>query len=149
MILWRISNYGTLEGRGGIFASGRWHTQGRPVIYLAATPAGALAETLVHLELEPGNFPASYKLLKAEVPEEISMQTVGQSDLAPTWQDNLVLTRTLGDEWLVSESTALLRVPSVLIPETFNFLLNPRHADAARARVLWHREYPWDERLLE
>jgi RES domain-containing protein len=60
-----------------------------------------------------------------------------------------VATRTIGDEWLALQETALLRVPSVLAPETFNVLLNPAHREAARVVVVDYREYPWDQRLLE
>ncbi len=149
MILWRISNHSNLEGRGGLFASARWHSLGRPIVYLAETPSGALTEVLVHLELDPSNIPASYKLLKIEAPDDLSLQTLQPSDLPANWKDDLVATRTAGDEWLADAATALLRVPSAIMPETFNVLLNPQHSDAGRIRILWHREYPWDQRLFE
>ena len=149
MLLWRISNYATLDGRGGLFASARWHTQGRPIVYFAQTPAGALAEALVHLELDLGNLPASYKLLKADAPDELAIREVTEADLPANWKEDLIVTRTIGDEWLAARSTALLRVPSVIVPETYNVLLNPEHRDAARVKVLWHRRYPWDQRLFE
>jgi RES domain-containing protein len=148
MILWRISNYGTLDGRGGLYASARWHTQGHPIVYLAETTTGVLTEALVHLELDLDNFPATYKLLKAEAPADVSIQTVRVSDWPDNWREDIVFTRTIGDEWLASGSTALLRVPSVIMPETYNFLLNPQHPDAARVKVIWYREYPWDQRLF-
>ena len=59
-----------------------------------------------------------------------------------------IATRTIGDEWLASKNSAILRVPSAVVPETLNVLLNPEHADASWMRILWHSEYPWDERLL-
>lgn len=149
MLLWRISNYASLDGEGGLIASARWHTRGHPVLYLAQTPAGALVEVLVHLELDPAHLPKSYKLLKAEAPDEILVGTVGKTDLPDDWTNNLLATRTLGDKWLRSRATALLRVPSAIVPETFNLLLNPRHPDAGRLRVVSHRDYPWDKRLLE
>jgi RES domain-containing protein len=149
MLLWRISNHASLEGEGGLIASARWHTRGHPVLYLAETPAGALVEVLVHLELDPTHLPRSYKLLKAEAPDDIPLRAVGKADLAPDWTRDLLATRTLGDEWLRSRDTILLRVPSAIVPETCNLLLNPRHADAARIRVIFHRDYPWDKRLLE
>ncbi len=149
MLLWRISNHATLGGEGGLIASARWHTQGHPVLYLAETPAGALVEVLVHLELHPGHLPKSYKLLKAEAPDNISVRTIGKADLAENWTRDLTASRTLGDEWLRSRATALLRVPSAIVPETFNLLLNPRHLEAGRLRVIAHRDYPWDKRLLE
>jgi RES domain-containing protein len=149
MILWRISNHRTLDGRGGLLASARWHTKGRPIVYLAESPTGALAEALVHLELDPNNLPPHYKLLKAEAPDNISVRRVTAADLPRNWVRDEVATRTIGDEWLASQKTALLRVPSALAPETFNVLLNPLHPEAARVKVVEYREYPWDRRLLE
>jgi RES domain-containing protein len=149
MLLWRISNHATLGGEGGLIASARWHTQGHPILYLAETPAGALVEVLVHLELDPAHMPRSYKLLKAEAPNDISRQEIGKAVLAQNWTQDPLATRTLGDEWLRSRATALLRVPSAIVPETFNLLLNPHHPEAGRVRIVSHRDYPWDKRLLE
>ena len=149
MMLWRISRHSTLDGHGGRLASARWHTRGRPVVYLAETPAGALLEVLVHLELTPDSLPSRYGLLKAEAPNEISVRTLGPADLSGGWVGDVILTRTIGDEWLASRSTVLLRVPSAIVPETFNVLLNPEHLDAGRVQVQWHEQYPWDARLLQ
>ena len=149
MVLWRISNHTTLAGRGGLLASARWHTQGRPIVYLAQSPAGALTEVLVHLELEPDDLPRSYKLLKVEVPGDVAVARVDLAALPKRWKDKLTITRTIGDKWLASRKTALLRVPSVIVPETFNVLLNPEHPDARRIKVLSHQRYPWDERLFK
>jgi len=148
MLLWRISNHATLDGEGGLI-SARWHTQGHPLLYLAETPAGALVEVLVHLELDPAHMPRSYKLLKAEAPDDISRQEIGKANLGQNWTQDLLATRKLGDEWLRSRVTALLRVPSAIVPETFNLLLNPHHPQASQVRIVSHRDYPWDKRLLE
>ena len=148
MFLWRISNHSTLEGRGGLLASARWHTEGRPIVYFAESPPGALVEHLVHLELNPAHLPKSYRLLKAEAPNGLPLATVSIADLPPNWITHAIATRTLGDEWLALKSSALLRVPSAILPETFNILLNPEHLDTSRVKVLWHAEHPWDTRLL-
>jgi len=147
VFLWRISNHETLDGRGGLLASARWHTRGRPIVYLAATPAGALVEALVHLELKPDQLPKSYQLMKAEAPDDLPKMHF--SALSEDWRHNETASRTLGDEWLGQNQTALLEVPSAILPETFNLLLNPLHPDAARVRVLWHEAYPFDERLFK
>lgn len=147
MILWRISTHSTLDGRGGLFASARWHTQGRPTVYLAESPAGALLEALVHLELSPNAYPAHYGLLKAEAPDGISVRTLEVAGLSSNWFMDLVETRTIGDEWLTVRETLLLRVPSAIVPETFNVLLNPEHPDANHVRILWHEKHPWDARF--
>ena len=120
----------------------------RPIVYLAEGPAGALVEALVHLELNPTSLPKSYRLLKAQAPDDLSLRTIAAADLPRNWISNQITTRTIGDEWLASKSTALLRVPSAIVPETYNILLNPAHAEASRIQVRWHAEYPWGARLV-
>jgi RES domain-containing protein len=149
MLLWRVSKHANLDGRGGLLASARWHSQGSPVVYLATSPAGALLEVLVHLELTPGDFPRSYRLLKAEVSDEVPVPRIEAESLPRGWQFHAAVTRSKGDEWLAALSSALLAVPSALVPETFNVMLNPRHPDAAQVRVLAHRQYGFDPRLFE
>ena len=148
MLLWRISNHRTLDGRGGLETSTRWHTQGRPIVYLAESVSGALLEVLVHLELSPVRLPESYRLLKTEAPDDISIEALRATDLRQNWTDDETLTRTIGDQWLTSKRTALLCVPSAIAPETVNVLLNSVHEEARRMRIVSHREYPWDLRLI-
>ena len=148
MFLWRISNHRTLDGRGGLETSARWHSQGRPIMYLAESVAGALLEVLVHLELSPVRLPKSYRLLKVEVPDDLSTEVLSANHLGENWIDDETLTRTVGDQWLASKRSALLRVPSAIIPETLNVLLNSAHEESRRLKIVSHREYPWDLRLV-
>jgi len=148
MFLWRISNQRTLDGRGGLEASARWHTQGRPIVYLAESVAGALLEVLVHLELSSARLPKSYRLLKVEAPDGISIEALSVTDLNESWTYDETVTRAVGDQWLASKRTALLRVPSAIAPETDNVVLNSAHEEARRLRIISHREYPWDLRLI-
>ena len=62
MDLWRLTEFPTLDGEGGRLYSARWHTAGSPIVYLAASPPGALIEILVHLELDENELPPSYRL---------------------------------------------------------------------------------------
>ena len=149
MFLWRISNHSALDGRGGLYAAARWHSQGRAVVYLATSPAGALVEVLVHLELDPQRLPATYRMLKAEAPDQVEVTRIPMASLPRTWRDDLLLTRGKGDEWLSTGQSALLEVPSAILPETFNLLLNPRHPDAERVDVLWHEPFPYDRRFFK
>lgn len=149
MFLWRISNYASLEGAGGLLAPARWHNAGNPIVYLAESPSGALTEILVHLDLQTSRFPTAYKLLKVESPDDLPLHSVAEKELPADWRRDAAVTRNVGDEWLLARSTALLRVPSAIAPETWNVLLNPRHPGTPRMKILWHREYPWDERLLK
>jgi len=146
MVLWRISNYADLQGRGGLVSSGRWHTRGHPAVYLAETPAGALIEALVHLELNEADLPPGYQLLKVNVPANVKTEKCNPATLGETWMVNTEITRRVGDEWLRRRSALLLRVPSAIVPETWNWVLDPSHPQARRIRISWARRYEWDAR---
>jgi RES domain-containing protein len=148
MFLWRISNHAELDGRGGLLASARWHSQGRPIVYLAASPAGALVEVLVNLEREAARLPGSYTMLKVEAPDDVRVMRVELASLPEGWAQDLTASRSRGDEWLAGGESAMLEVPSSILPDTFNVLLNPQHADAGRVRVVWQRAYPYDRRFF-
>ena len=147
MILWRISNYADLSGRGGLVSSGRWHTRGHPIVYLAETPAGALLEALVHLELDEWELPEGYQLLKVTAPSSIKTEKCNPSTLGEGWAANPQITRPVGDDWLRRRSSPMLRVPSAVVPETWNWLVNPAHPHAQRIHISWARHYEWDVRL--
>jgi RES domain-containing protein len=148
LILWRISNHAALNGEGGLYASARWHTQGRRIVYLAENPGVALLEVLVHLEVAGNLLPGSYQLLKASVADTVSRDRVDVSALPSNWEDDHAATRRVGDRWLFAASSALLGVPSAIVPETSNWLLNPAHADAPGVSIDWSRRFPYDGRLL-
>jgi len=148
MILWRISNYADLLGTGGLYASARWHTAGRPVVYLAETPSSALLEVFVHLETDEDHRPDSYQLLKIEADDSVAFETVEVASLSAEWRTNELETQSCGDDWLDRKLTALVRVPSAVTPETWNWVLNPRHPDAARIRIIQVEKHLYDARLF-
>ncbi|NYT62992.1 RES family NAD+ phosphorylase [Alcaligenaceae bacterium] len=129
MILWRISAFPDLTGRGGLLAAGRWHHTGRPVVYLAENPASAMLEVLVHLEIDPEDLPDKLRLMKVEVPETLAINPI-QPELPENWIEQESTTQGIGDAWLASMKSVLLRVPSAIMPHTHNWLLNPAHSSA-------------------
>jgi RES domain-containing protein len=150
VILWRISNYTDLHGIGGLKASARWHTRGHRIVYLSSTPASALLEILVHLEIEEEHLPRSYRLLEIQAPDDVAIERVENSaKLRKGWPKKLSITRALGNQWLDRNSSALLQVPSALVPHTSNFLLNPLHKDAARIMIISVSRQHFDRRLLQ
>jgi RES domain-containing protein len=145
--LWRVSNYIDLSGEGGRKASARWHTAGSRVVYLADSPMSALVESLVHLEVDSEDTPDFYTLLKISVPDDPTIQQLDP----PTgieWKEDLELTRRIGDAWLALRETPLARVPSVIAPRTWNYLLNPEHTDANRVQVAEIIHERFDNRLF-
>jgi RES domain-containing protein len=144
MVLWRISKHLELNGSGGITFAGRWHHAGTPVVYLAESPAGALIEACVHTSAN--DIPPSFTLLKVVGPD-LPFDQIELSTLKPGWPGRVEITRDLGSKWLKRGSSALLRVPSALVPETANFLLNPMHADAELFQIEESFLFPFDARM--
>lgn len=149
MILWRISNHVSLAGDGGMRASGRWHTRGHRIVYCSESPAAALLEILVHFEIDVRDLPAKYRLLKLHAPDDLLIEHVNVADLPADWIERTDLTRTIGDRWLHAARSPLLRIPSAVVPETSNVLLNPVHPDAGGVSVGHVSEHALDPRLLK
>ena len=144
MDLWRISKHLELNGRGGVRFAGRWHHAGTSVIYLAASPAGALVEVCAHTSAN--DIPPSFTLLKVVGPD-LHFAEIEIAALSQDWPDRFDITRDLGSEWLRNKSSALLRVPSALVPESANYLFNPLHADAGLFQIEKSFHFPFDARL--
>ena len=148
MRLWRISDHASLSGDGGLFASARWHSRGKRIVYLADHPASALLEVIVHLEVKAENLPDGFQLLKIDVPDDLEVDQPDQRELPADWRERVSLTQKIGDVWLNEGLTSLLRVPSAILPETNNYLLNPAHPDAARVGIASALRAAFDPRLM-
>jgi RES domain-containing protein len=146
--LWRISNYANLKGIGGLRASARWHSRGRRIVYLADHPSTALLEVLVHLEIDPGDLPRRFQLLEVDVPDEIAISTLDEKDLPRKWRERSSFTRAKGDEWLSGAGSALMQVPSAILPNAKIYLLNPEHEAANEIKIVSRMRPPHDLRLF-
>ena len=144
MFLWRISRRRDLSGMGCLKATGRWHYAGRPIVYLAETPASALLEVCVHTSAN--DVPPEFTLLKVEGPD-LDVSSLSLDTLPDDWRMKLEVTRDLGTSWLDKNETVLLRVPSAIVPETMNCLFNPTHRKAGKFRIVEAIACPFDARL--
>lgn len=147
MELWRISNYADLSGIGGLRAAGRWHSQGKRIVYLADHPSSALLEMLVHMDRDL--IPPTYQLLRIEIPSTLKIEAVDVGDLPGDWRADTMASREIGDRWLDQSTSVLLQVPSAISEQGKNFLLNPAHPDAVNVRVAEVFRAPFDARLLK
>jgi RES domain-containing protein len=143
MILWRISNYTDLSGVGGLKYAARWHSKGKPIIYAAEHPALAMLEILVNSQRT--NLPDTYTLLEIEVPNTAMIDNV--SGLKSGWQFDENYTRKIGDKWLASVSNPVLRVPSAIMPNAFNYLINPSQKSSALIAIIKIETHSLDPRL--
>lgn len=145
MILWRLSSVVSLDGKGGLLAAGRWHGKGRRIVYTSEHPEGALLEVLVHLGVARDEFPTNLRLLEISVPDAVRTRA---PRLKPGWEGDLVQSRRIGDDWLQRGDTALLRIPSAILPQARNVLINPLHADARAIRIVSNHPFRLDARLI-
>ena len=130
--------YADLSGEGGRLVSGRWHTAGRPVTYTAYEPALAVLEVRVHLDLPFELLPDDYVLMEIDAAVPFVSVDAIEGGADP---------RAMGDAWLTSQSSPMLKVPSVLAPHGWNYLLNPWHSDAKKVSVVSVTAFKFDPRL--
>jgi RES domain-containing protein len=152
MRVWRICRKPyvdtALDGIGGMYTSGRWHSKGNPIVYTASSAALAALEVLVHVD--PLTAPADLRLLAIELPDDLSIEVIEPITLPEGWHSvpAPAALQTIGSSWLTSGRTAALNVPSAVIKVERNFLLNPRHPEVQRVRILSDEAFSFDTRLL-
>jgi RES domain-containing protein len=148
MRLWRIARaaYPPFEGVGGLHSAGRWHNLGRRIVYCATTPGDAQLEIIVHLEIDLEDLPVDLRLYAVDLPDDLWMQQA--PDLPADWRLQIEATRAVGDAWLAAGKAPALRVPSALVPHSFNVLLNPAHAALAGLQLAIDEPVQLDPRLL-
>jgi RES domain-containing protein len=145
--LWRISNRRSLAGEGGLRYSARWHTAGHRIVYLAESPAAALLEILVRLELRNSDLPGSYNLMRVTFPANMKIEPLRLPE-DNSWNHNPAISQAIGDAWLRSGASALAEVPSAIMPSTRSYLLNPDHPNADQIQIAEFMVADFDPRLL-
>lgn len=143
MKLWRISDYADLTGLGGLLADGRWHSMGQPIIYTSESSDGALNELLVHMNRQL--IAPDFQLIRIDVPDDVQIATL--PELSPGWRRNLDETRTIGNQWLSERRSLLIRIPSAIIPHSFNVLINPYHSEIGQLQIDDVQSVVFDPRL--
>jgi len=136
-----------LSGEGARKFGGRWNSPGRPMVYLGSSRALAALEMLVHLT-SPLSRAKRYQIIQVEIPPEL-IATYPLGILPPKWQDHppSSLTQEIGDDWLQATGQLALRIPSILIPEEDNILLNPQHPDFYQITAHAPQDFTFDSRL--
>jgi RES domain-containing protein len=145
MFAWRLASgsYPPLAGEGARLVGGRWNSPGRPLVYASESLALCLAECLVHVT---GRLPSNYVAFKISFADG-EAEVLNLKTLKAGWERDLAQTRAVGDKWLAGARSLALIVPSVVLPESRNILLNPMHPNAARMRVVSRKPFTFDPRL--
>jgi len=149
-IVWRITTARrartAFSGEGARLYGGRWNPKGVPLVYTAESRALAMLEMLV--QDEPLH--ARYVVIPATLPDGLAIERVDPAKLPPDWRtpQRTEDVRAIGAEWVRSKRSAVLAVPSAVLPEETNYLLNVLHPDFPRIGLGKRRVLVTDARLI-
>jgi len=149
MQVWRICRpeHSAFDGEGGKVVSGRWHHRGQPIVYTAGSLALAALEFYVHLS--PGVDLRRFLAISANIPSRLRIEVLNASSLPPRWREarHIDHLRDIGMEWLNAGRTAVLAVPSAVVPVERNYLLNPSHKSFGQIRISKPQPFEFDYRM--
>ncbi|GGH19432.1 RES family NAD+ phosphorylase [Mucilaginibacter phyllosphaerae] len=150
MILYRIANcnyINNLDGAGARLYGARWNSKGNAAVYLASSRSLAVLEVLVHLQ--PLITPPNFCIAQIEVPDN-SILTLDVKTLPDNWRDASppAELKTLGNQFIQETQHLMMKVPSAVVPDEYNYLLNPWHADIKKVSILNTHPFTFDDRLV-
>jgi RES domain-containing protein len=149
--LWRISKrkYAdtAFSGEGARRVGGRWNSRGQGMVYTSGTLSLAALEVFVHMEVE--DVATMLAWIRVAVPTEVEIEYLELVQLPPDWRSipAPAVLASMGDNWFRAGSTAILAVPSVVIPMEYNYLINPSHPDFMKLTVEPPQPFELDPRL--
>ncbi len=156
MSVWRIGTdtptytADDLSGEGAKQTGGRWNRKGVPVVYTSQSASLACLEMLVHLNT--GGLPLNRYLVRINIPLNVwkKAKRFEAATLPIGWEATPAgkVSLDIGDQWLASNSSALLIVASAIVPQEHNVLINPSHPDAASITATKVSKWYYDARLL-
>ena len=147
MILYRIVKcaYADLSGTGARLYGGRWNSEGRSAVYLTSSRSLAVLEALVHIS--PTNLPNDFCIMTIDAPDNVFEIPINK--LPKNWDEypepNSL--KQLGNNFLLNQKHLLVKVPSAIVNEEYNYLLNPLHQDAGLVKILSTKPFVFEQRL--
>ncbi|MNR05189.1 RES domain protein [compost metagenome] len=135
---------------GALVASGRaarWNPNEVEVIYSAGSRSLACLENVVHRNQIGLN--NSFQVMTIEIPDDIMVLSIELKKLPSNWVifENMPLTQTMGENWITEGKSAVLKVPSSIIPAEYNYLINPQHPDFKLIKLLKSESFVFDKRI--
>jgi len=153
MIVYRIEREKhlttTLSGIGASMTNGyRWNSLNTKLVYTAESRALAILEVSVHLDLSE-DLPSDRFYVEIEIPDEITIMEVNIEDLPSDWDSKppSITTQTIGDDFVNDNEASVLKVPSSIVPQEFNYLINPNHPDSKKISVRSSIHMAFDSRF--
>ncbi|KFC20684.1 RES family NAD+ phosphorylase [Chryseobacterium sp. FH1] len=133
-----------------LFASGlegRWNSEGKKVLYTAESISLAYLETLAHRK--GLGFNKDFKIMVIKIPSNAEIQTVESSELSKSWRDfrNYFDCQKIGNAWFDADEKLCLKVPSAVVPENWNVVINTFHKDFKKVKLIDVLDFEPDDRL--
>ncbi|EMY6611151.1 MULTISPECIES: RES family NAD+ phosphorylase [Vibrio] len=148
MEIYRLSHasYADLSGKGGLFGSGRWHIQGTLACYTASSRSLAALERLVHESIE--DMP-KLNMMTIWVPDDAPILRYTEAQLPKGWDllPDTGVARTFSASFYSDNEYLLLQIPSAIIRDEYNYVINPLHKDFHRLSIVETKEYYYDSRI--
>jgi RES domain-containing protein len=137
-----------LTGNGARLFGGRWNSEGFFALYVSSSRSLALLETLAHTPAKFLNVKV-YHLITLSVPDNILVQKIAVKNLLSDWDapDTRPFTKKIGDTFLSDKKHLMLEVPSVMMPEEMNYVINPLHKDMKQVKMVNQRRIYFDKRI--
>ena len=138
-----------LSGEGAKASGGRWNSPGAAMVYCAENRALAILETFVHVDKR--NIPPMNRyFVTIDLPDDLVKTAEVLTSPPPGWNAEPagVPSIAYGDAWVAAKRSAVLVVPSVIVPDEYNYLLNPLHAQARRITARIGPKCRYDQRLF-
>jgi RES domain-containing protein len=151
-IIWRICEdtfaESAFSGEGASIVGGRWNSKGKRMVYTAEHLSLAILEVFVHLNV-PTVERDFFVAIKAEVPDILEIEYMNIDRLPADWylSSSKSSLQALGDEWIDSARTPILAVPSAIVPQEFNYLINPLHPQFDRLIIDRPQPFNFDTRM--
>ena len=135
------------NGEGAFRYGGRWNSHGVPVVYLGGNPSIAALEIIVNIDDSEDLYRIPYALIPVDFDESLVSRV---ETLPADWRQDPPppSTAKIGDEWFRSRRSALLEVPSAVIPVERNFILSPLHEAFAQIKIGEPQKFEFDSRLV-
>jgi RES domain-containing protein len=151
MIVFRLSKAAfanDLYGKGAEKSGGRWNSKGVAMVYTSASRALCTTEIAVHTPL--GNLPTDYKLISIEIPDNVPIKEFLLKNLPFDWKSvpQSHSTQLIGDLFIQENMFAVLKVPSVVVQDEFNYLINPQLIKTNNIQVIDIQAFDFDVRLF-
>ncbi len=150
MIVYRITNEkykNDVSGNGAAMFGSRWNSKNERMLYTSEFISLCILESLVHLKRN--EIPPTQYLLHIEIPDAKEITEISYKKIKKNWHQEIEYTQWMGDQFIQNNQTLILKVPSAIVPQENNFLLNPFHADFKKVKIISSELLELDKRLTE